>query len=268
MNGPSRVLVSGGFDDIRSRDLRFLEEAANLGNVTVLLETDEAIQRAAGRAPKFPLMERLYVLDSLRFVSKIVIYDSLRAIPPQGLKADFWAARESEASNEHEQYCHRQGISYHLIAEESLRGFPQRAFAPKGRKKVLITGCFDWFHSGHVRFCEEASSYGDLYVVVGHDANIRLLKGEGHPLLPQDERRYMVGALKFVAQALVSSGHGWRDAEPEIQRLKPDIYIVNEDGDKGGKGEFCRQHGIEYAVLRRLPAEGLPQRSSTDLRGF
>jgi hypothetical protein len=43
---------------------------------------------------------------------------------------------------------------------------------------------------------------------------------------------------------------------------------VNEDGDKGGKREYCQQRGIEYLVLKRVPAEGLPKRSSTDLRGF
>jgi cytidyltransferase-like protein len=137
-----------------------------------------------------------------------------------------------------------------------------------GRKKIVVTGCYDWFHSGHVRFCEEVSSYGDLYVIVGHDANIRLLKGEGHPLLSQDERRYVVGSIKYVTQALVSSGDGWLDADPEIKRLKPDVYAVNEDGDKGGKREYCEKNGIEYLVLKRTPAPGLPKRSSTDLRGF
>ena len=95
-----------------------------------------------------------------------------------------------------------------------------------------------------------------LYVIVGHDANIRLLKGEGHPLLPQDERRYVVGSIKFVKQALISSGDGWLDADPEIKRLKPDIYAVNEDGDKGGKREYCQKLGIEYLVLKRTPAPG------------
>jgi cytidyltransferase-like protein len=132
----------------------------------------------------------------------------------------------------------------------------------------MVTGCYDWLHSGHVRFFEEVSGYGALYVVVGHDANIRLLKGHGHPLLPQEERRYMAGAIRYVAQALVSSGEGWLDAEPQIQQIKPDIYAVNEDGDRGGKREYCDQHGIQYLVLRRIPAPGLPQRSSTDLRGF
>jgi cytidyltransferase-like protein len=133
---------------------------------------------------------------------------------------------------------------------------------------VVVTGSYDWFHSGHVRFFEEASAYGNLHVVVGHDANIRLLKGEGHPLLPQDERRYLVGSIRYVKQALISSGDGWLDADPEIRKLKPDIYAVNEDGDRGGKREYCDKHGIQYLVLKRVPAPGLPQRSSTKLRGF
>lgn len=36
MSAPKQVIVSGGFDDIKSRDLRFLEEAAKLGELTVL----------------------------------------------------------------------------------------------------------------------------------------------------------------------------------------------------------------------------------------
>ena len=50
----------------------------------------------------------------------------------------------------------------------------------------MATGCYDWLHTGHVRFAEEVSAYGDLYVVVGHDANIRLLKGDGtSPAFPR-----------------------------------------------------------------------------------
>jgi hypothetical protein len=71
-----------------------------------------------------------------------------------------------------------------------------------------------------------------------------------------------------VHQALVNSGFGWLDADPEIRRLKPDYYVVNEDGDKGGKREYCAEMGIEYVVLQRTPAPGLKARSSTDLRGF
>jgi cytidyltransferase-like protein len=145
-------------------------------------------------------------------------------------------------------------------------------FDPNGerssQKRVIVTGCYDWFHSGHVRFFEEVSGLGDLYVVVGHDDNIKLLKGEGHPLFPQDERRYMVQSVRFVKVVLVSSGRGWMDAEPEVAIIKPDIYAVNEDGDVPEKRAFCKEHGIEYVVLKRTPKEGLPKRQSTNLRGF
>ena len=87
-------------------------------------------------------------------------------------------------------------------------------------------------------------------------------------MFSQDERRYMAGSVRYVKQALISSGHGWLDAEPELERIKPDMYAVNEDGDKPEKEKYCREHGIEYVVLKRLPKEGLPRRESTIMRGF
>ncbi len=274
MPGQSQVVVSGGFDDIKSRDLRFLEEAAKLGELTALLWTDKTIQQLTGRSPKFPLAERLYFLTAVRYVARVIPVsnvvnpDELPAVP--GVRADLWADWASSANPAREKFYHERNIAYRVFTADELKGFPEPPPTPSvpGRGKVVVTGSYDWFHSGHVRFLEEVSMYGDLYVVVGHDANIRLLKGKGHPLFPQDERRYVVGSIKFVKQALISSGDGWLDADPEIRKLKPDIYAVNEDGDVGGKREYCQKLGIEYLVLKREPAPGLPRRRSTDLRGF
>jgi cytidyltransferase-like protein len=267
-----QVVVSGGFDDIKSRDLRFLEESAKLGELTVLLWPDETLNKLNGKAPKFPLAERKYFLNAVRYVSRVVEADASSDFNtlPNNLKADLWADVEATANAAREIFCAENKIACRVFKADELRGFPEPPPIPSapGRKKIIATGCYDWFHSGHVRFTEEVSAYGDLYVIIGHDANIRLLKGEGHPLLPQEERRYVVGSIKFVKQALISSGEGWLDADPEIQKLKPDIYAVNEDGDKGGKREYCEKLGIEYLVLKRTPAPGLPRRSSTDLRGF
>ena len=277
-----RVVVAGGFDDLGSRQVRFLEEAARLGELTVLLWSDGLVQRFEGKSPKFPESERRYVLESIRYVDKVYLVgeqeDENRLPALSDLpKSALWVVPESRDNTAKGTFAHAHGFGYHVLRDQDLAGFPEPSGDTKawhalsrsdGCKKVIVTGCYDWFHSGHVRFFEEVSAYGDLYVVVGHDANIRLLKGEGHPLLPQEERRYVVGSVRFVRQALVSTGEGWLDAEPEIRRLKPDIYAVNEDGDRGGKREYCAQHGIEYLVLMRTPAPGLPARSSTDLRGF
>jgi cytidyltransferase-like protein len=139
---------------------------------------------------------------------------------------------------------------------------------PEGTPRVVVTGCYDWLHSGHIRFFMDAAAYGTLYAVVGSDRNVELLKGPGHPLQREEERRYMVGAVKSVHRCLVSSGSGWMDAEPEIARIGATHYVVNEDGDQPEKREFCRAHGLEYVVLQRVPHSGLPARSSTALRGF
>lgn len=271
---PRQVVAAGAFDDLRSHHLRFLEEAAKLGELTVLLWPDHVVEELTGRPPVFPEAERLYFLNAVRYVSRVITVPA--AVNPDelpkvtGVSPNIWVDEPGPGNGIRQAFCRRQGVEYRVLDAEQLKGFPVPEPLPAvpGRKKVVVTGSYDWFHSGHVRFFEDVSAYGELYVVVGHDANIRLLKGEGHPLLPEAERRYLVGSIKYVRQALISSGNGWLDADPEIRRLKPDIYAVNEDGDKGGKREYCEQHYIQYLVLRRLPAPGLPQRSSTDLRGF
>lgn len=274
MNSFKKTVVCGAFDDIKSRDLRLLEEASKLGHLVVLLWTDKTIEQITGKPPKFSLAERSYFLNAVRYVRRVVPFDwagmpdSLPEIP--GLRPQCWAEIEGAANPAREKFCRENQIAYCVISEDDRKGFPEPSPMPgaPGRKKVVATGCYDWFHSGHVRFCEEASAHGDLYVCLGSDKNVRLLKGEGHPLLCEQERRYVVGSIKFVKQALITTGSGWVDADPEIRRLKPDIYVVNEDGDKGGKREYCEKLGIEYIVLKRTPAPGLPKRSSTDLRGF
>jgi len=304
---PKEVVVAGGFDDLRASQIRFLEEAARLGNLTVLLATDEAIQAQSGGPPKFPLAERIYFLEAVRYVSRVLPVpqpcDAGELPVDINFRPDIWVDLESHASASRQSYCQRHGLEYGILPDAQMKSFlapsswtrhptevfddaqlnpigsPEQATLPAselntgasplaGRKKVVVTGCYDWLHTGHIRFFEEVSQQGDLYVVLGHDANIRELKGEGHPLFTEAERRYVVGSIKYVKEALISSGEGWLDADPEIRLIKPDIYAVNEDGDRGGKREYCARMGLEYLVLKRTPAPGSPRRSSTDLRGF
>jgi cytidyltransferase-like protein len=269
----NNVIVSGSFNDINSRMFRFLHEASRMGRVEALLWSDELVETLQGAAPEFSLSEREYVLDALRYVDSIRVIDSLDSadsLPEDLDHTDIWAMTADEAGAARQATCSARGLMPVAVNEDALASYPERemdALDPD-RKTVIVTGCYDWFHSGHVRFFEEVSAHGQLYVVVGHDANIQLLKGEGHPMFPEDERRYMAQSIRFVHQAFISTGHGWMDAEPEIERLKPDAYAVNEDGDRPEKREFCAKHGLEYIVLKREPKPGLTRRSSTDLRGF
>ena len=133
------------------------------------------------------------------------------------------------------------------------------------RKKVFVSGCFDMLHSGHFRFLEEAAGYGDLYVAIGSDNTICGLKGRA-PVNTQAERQYMLQAVRHVKECFVSSGSGELDFLAELDRVDPDVFVVNEDGNTFTKAELCRQRGIKYVVLKREPSANLPVRSTTSLR--
>ena len=107
-------------------------------------------------------------------------------------------------------------------------------------KKVFVSGCYDLLHSGHVEFFKEASQYGDLYVGLGSD---RTIVGYKHhrPLYPEQERLFMVKSVRYVKDAFINSGSGIMDFAPEVEKLRPDIFIVNEDGSSDEKRKFCEE---------------------------
>ena len=132
-------------------------------------------------------------------------------------------------------------------------------------KKVFVSGCYDLLHSGHVEFFRQASQYGDLYVGIGSDDTILHYKGH-RTLYDEKERLFMVKAIRYVKDAFINAGSGIMDFIPTVDALKPDILVVNEDGDREEKRQFCKERGIEYIVLKRVPSEGLDAHSSTSLK--
>lgn len=132
-------------------------------------------------------------------------------------------------------------------------------------KRVFVSGCYDMLHSGHVAFFKEASSFGDLYVGIGSDATIWELKGK-NTINSEQERLYMVKAIKYVKDAWVNKGSGIMDFEEDLRAFKPDIFVVNEDGHSPYKENICQELGIDYHILKRIPESGLPARSTTSIR--
>ena len=132
-------------------------------------------------------------------------------------------------------------------------------------KKVFVSGCYDLLHSGHVEFFRQAAQYGDLYVGIGSDKTIEGYKHH-KTVYSEQERLFMVKSIRYVKDAFINAGSGIMDFIPTVDALKPDILVVNEDGNREEKRQFCAERGIEYVVLRRDPHEGLTARSSTDLK--
>ncbi len=131
--------------------------------------------------------------------------------------------------------------------------------------KVFVSGCFDMLHSGHVAFFEEAAQHGDLYVGIGADTTLFELKGR-KPINTEQERLYMVKALKVVKDAWINSGSGLLDFEADLRKFKPDVFFVNEDGHNLDKELLCKELNIKYLISKRLPHGDLPVRSTTALR--
>ncbi len=133
------------------------------------------------------------------------------------------------------------------------------------KKKVFVSGFFDMLHSGHIAFLNEAAEYGDVYIGLGSDKTIRELKGR-ETICSEEERVYMLNSLSCVHKASVNKGSGLIDFLDDIRILKPDIFLVNEDGHSPEKETLCNSLGIEYKVLKRIPHANMPVRSTTSLR--
>ena len=131
-------------------------------------------------------------------------------------------------------------------------------------KKVFVSGCYDLLHSGHVEFFQQASQFGDLYVGIGSDATYLEYK-QRKPMFPQEERLFMVQNIKAVKEAYINEGRGVIDFLPTLDKVKPDIFVVNAEGGSEEKRRICAERGIEYIELQRTPHEGLQARSTSSL---
>jgi len=133
--------------------------------------------------------------------------------------------------------------------------------ANRGDKKlVLANGCFDILHIGHIRYLEEAKSFGDLLLVaVNSDSSVRKLKGEGRPVVSERERASIIAALRFVDYVVVFEES---DVCSIIREAQPDIHCKGGDykeEDVPEREEVIRNGGIVKI------AGGKKLRSSSDL---
>jgi len=71
------------------------------------------------------------------------------------------------------------------------------------RKVVFVTGVYDLFHYGHVRFLKEAKKFGDFLLVGVHtDEAVNKYKGR-ETVMKEHERLEVVEACRYVDQAIL-----------------------------------------------------------------
>lgn len=124
-----------------------------------------------------------------------------------------------------------------------------KAARKKGKKVVFTNGCFDIIHAGHVRYLKKARSRGDILVVgLNSDSSVRAIKGESRPIVPQNERAEVLGALSSVDRIVI-----FNDPTPIrlIKAIKPDILAKGADWaakDIVG-GDIVRENGGKIARI-------------------
>ena len=96
-----------------------------------------------------------------------------------------------------------------------------------GKSFVLTNGCFDLLHCGHAYSLAEASKFGDyLWVAMNSDASARKLKGAERPIVPEDQRAYLVASLSCVSGVTLFENERLTQ---EILALEPDVYVKSSD---------------------------------------
>ena len=96
-----------------------------------------------------------------------------------------------------------------------------------GKKVVFTNGCFDLLHPGHIRSLEAARASGDVLIVgINSDESVRALKGEGRPVIPQEERAEVLASLECVDAVVI-----FEESTPQnvVAALVPDVLVKGGD---------------------------------------
>jgi D-beta-D-heptose 7-phosphate kinase/D-beta-D-heptose 1-phosphate adenosyltransferase len=96
-----------------------------------------------------------------------------------------------------------------------------------GRKLVFTNGCFDIVHRGHVTYLEFARNQGDALIVgVNTDASVKTNKGDLRPINPEDDRAFVLAALRCVDYVVL-----FGDKEPKgiIAEILPHVLVKGKD---------------------------------------
>lgn len=113
-----------------------------------------------------------------------------------------------------------------ILTREQLRDQVEQ-WRRAGERIILANGNFDLLHVGHVRYLRGAKALGGkLVVAINSDQSVRALKGEGRPIMPEQERAEIVSALADVDAVLVFPE---LDVRSIIREIRPDIHAKGTD---------------------------------------
>ena len=119
----------------------------------------------------------------------------------------------------------------------------------RGESIILTNGCFDLFHVGHIRYLQGAKALGGFVVTaINSDEQVRELKGNGRPFMPELERAELVAALRSVDAVTVFDEP---TVEQVIEAIRPDIHAKGTDytADTVPEREIVKAYGGRVEIV-------------------
>ncbi|MDP3758814.1 MAG: adenylyltransferase/cytidyltransferase family protein [Candidatus Daviesbacteria bacterium] len=98
----------------------------------------------------------------------------------------------------------------------------------QAQKSVLVGGCFDVLHPGHVIFLEKAKKKGDILIVLLEaDEKVAELKGLNRPIHTQAMRAKVLSALQAVDYVVMLPFLKSESAyDGLIRKIKPNVIAL------------------------------------------
>lgn len=121
-------------------------------------------------------------------------------------------------------------------------------------KKVLVGGCFDILHYGHIHFLREAKKLGDyLVVILESDKRIKKLKGNLRPFHNQIQRKEILESLNFVDEVIILKDEMTdQDYEETIIKINPDVIAITKGSKTNTHSEKVNATVIEIDKINGL----------------
>ncbi len=102
----------------------------------------------------------------------------------------------------------------------------------EGKVVVLVGGCFDVLHIGHIDFLTKAKSRGDLlFVLLESDEAIKKLKGPQRPFHTQKERAAVLASLRAVDIVITLPNVLSNVEYDKVVKLLQPAIIATTEGD-------------------------------------
>src|SRR3990167_35694 len=102
--------------------------------------------------------------------------------------------------------------------------------ATAGKNIVLVGGCFDLLHFGHIKFLEDSKKYGDFLVVALESDKFIKLKKKKKPFHNMKERAKILSTISFVDLVIkLPFFKNDQDYFKMTRFLKPKVIAVSQN---------------------------------------